>query len=155
MAGTFYPADPMRLDRLVDTLLADAAGAARPPRASPRFGGWALLVPHAGLVYSGAIAALGLAPRRRDRSRPRSCWPARITRPGPTGVGVWTGGPWQTPLGEVPIDRDLAAEIAALGPPFAPDDDAHLNEHSLEVQLPLLFGPAPARRSCRSRSARG
>jgi MEMO1 family protein len=141
VAGTFYPADAGRLAQLVNTLLGDAAGEPRPPKLSPD-SVLGVLVPHAGLVYSGSIAALG--------------WlligemvPSTIVLAGTdhqaaaAGVGVWTGGPWQTPLGDVPIDRDLALEIAALGPPFAPDDDAHRTEHSLEVQLPLLLGACP------------
>lgn len=141
VAGTFYPADPERLGQLVNTLLADAAEAARPSRFSPD-SVLGVLVPHAGLVYSGSIAALA--------------WllvgemvPSTIVLAGTdhqaaaAGVGVWTGGPWQTPLGDVPIDRKLALEIAALGPPFAPDDNAHMTEHSLEVQLPLLLGACP------------
>jgi AmmeMemoRadiSam system protein B len=59
------------------------------------------------------------------------------------GVGVWTGGPWQTPIGELAVDRELALRIADLGRPFAPDNDAHLTEHSLEVQLPLLARACP------------
>jgi len=61
-------------------------------------------------------------------------------------VGVWTGGAWRTPLGDAPIDDGLAAAIAALGPPFAPDDAAHLEEHSLEIQLPLLIRACPVAR---------
>lgn len=136
VAGTFYPAEPGRLGMLVDTLLAGAASTALPAGLAPEsvVGG---MVPHAGLLYSGAIAAL--------------VWrlvgeiaPATVVLAGTdhqasaAGVGVWIGGSWKTPLGEVPVDRDLALRIAALGPPFAADDDAHLTEHSLEVQLPLM-----------------
>jgi AmmeMemoRadiSam system protein B len=136
VAGTFYPAEPDRLRRLTEELLEVAAKVARPTDLDTAkvVGG---LVPHAGLIYSGAIAAL--------------TWrlvgeiaPATIVLAGTdhqaaaAGVGVWTGGPWHTPFGDVPVDRDLALRIADLGPPFDADDEAHQGEHSLEVQLPLL-----------------
>ena len=144
VAGTFYPAEPDRLHSMVEVLLAGAESPGQPARpeepAPSSVAG--LLVPHAGLVYSGAVAALGWALAGR-------IGPTTIVLAGTdhqalaAGVGVWTGGAWQTPLGEVEVDDDLAAEIAAMGPPFAADDDAHLTEHSLEVQLPLLLRSCP------------
>jgi AmmeMemoRadiSam system protein B len=142
VAGSFYPGRPAQLDRLVGELLDSAARFPRPDGLDPHAVA-GLLVPHAGLVYSGAIAALGwrLA---------GEIGPATVVLAGTdhqalaAGVGIWSGGPWQTPLGDVPIDAELAAAIVALGPPFAPDDEAHLDEHSLEVQLPLLLRVLPA-----------
>ncbi|HEY1169579.1 MAG TPA: AmmeMemoRadiSam system protein B [Candidatus Limnocylindrales bacterium] len=144
VAGSFYPAQPDRLGSLVATLLAGAGRATRPDGLDPAAVA-GLLVPHAGLVYSGTIAALSWA-------LAGEIGPATIVLAGTDhqalarGVGVWTGGSWQTPLGDVPIDDDLAKAIAALGPPFAPDDAAHLGEHSLEVQLPLLARACPGAR---------
>jgi AmmeMemoRadiSam system protein B len=144
VAGSFYPAQPDRLGSLVATLLAGAGRATRPDGLDPAAVA-GLLVPHAGLVYSGTIAALSWA-------LAGEIGPATIVLAGTDhqalarGVGVWTGGSWQTPLGDVPIDDDLAEAIAALGPPFAPDDAAHLGEHSLEVQLPLLARACPGAR---------
>jgi AmmeMemoRadiSam system protein B len=141
VAGTFYPAEPERLSQLVATLL-DVAGEVPKPAGLRPSAVAGLLVPHAGLVYSGAIAALSWA-------LAGEIGPATIVLAGTDhqawaeGVGVWTGGPWQTPLGDVAVDDALAAEIAALGPPFAPDDAAHMTEHSLEVQLPLLARTCP------------
>jgi AmmeMemoRadiSam system protein B len=54
------------------------------------------------------------------------------------GVAAWESGAWRTPLGDVAIDADLAGTIVDLGPPFTIDRAAHLDEHSIEVQLPLL-----------------
>jgi AmmeMemoRadiSam system protein B len=128
----------------VATLLAAAGRATRPDGLDPAAVA-GLLVPHAGLVYSGTIAALSWA-------LAGEIGPATIVLAGTDhqalarGVGVWTGGSWQTPLGDVPIDDDLSGTIAALGPPFAPDDAAHLGEHSLEVQLPLLARACPGAR---------
>jgi MEMO1 family protein len=144
VAGTFYPADPARLDSLVSALLAGAARVARPEGLSAaEVAG--LLVPHAGLAYSGLIAALSWA-------LAGDVGPATIVLAGTDhqawadGVGVWMAGPWMSPLGEVPIDDGLADEIATLGPPFAADDAAHLTEHSIEVQLPLLARTCPSAR---------
>jgi len=141
VAGTFYPADPERLGGLVNSLLDGAASVARPDGLAPDsvVGG---LVPHAGLVYSGTIAALTW--KLVGELAPTTVVLAGTDhQASATGVGVWTGGPWRTPLGEIPVDRDLAIRIADLGPPFAPDNDAHLTEHSLEVQLPLLARACP------------
>ncbi len=138
VAGTFYPADPVRLAKMAAALLADAKAAAVP--GVPH----GILVPHAGLAYSGLVAAAG--------------W--RLVPDGSTvvvlgtnhtaawlhGVGAWEEGRWLTPVGEVAVDADLAADILALGLPFAPDRAAHREEHSIEVQLPLLRTAAPAAR---------
>jgi len=144
VAGTFYPAEPARLRAMVDELMAAAKKTPRPANLAPAeiLG---LLVPHAGLVYSGAVAALSWALAGEMA-------PATIVLAGTDheawarGVGVWTGGPWRTPFGEVPIDADLASRIVELSPFFAADDEAHLTEHSLEVQLPLLSVACPAAR---------
>jgi hypothetical protein len=141
VAGSFYPAEPDRLESLVASLLAGAARVPRPDGLNTETVA-GLLVPHAGLVFSGVIAALSWAVAGE-------IGPATIVLAGTDhqawaeGIGVWTGGPWRSPLGDVPIDDDLAGTIASLGPPFAPDDAAHLEEHSLEVQLPLLTRTCP------------
>jgi hypothetical protein len=144
VAGTFYPAEPDRLAKLVETLLVGAAKVPRPDALDPSAVVGAL-VPHAGLVFSGAVAALSwrlageIAPATVVLAgTDHQAWAA--------GVGVWTGGPWRTPLGEVGVDRELARRIAGLGPPFEADDDAHLTEHSIEVQLPLLARACPGAR---------
>jgi AmmeMemoRadiSam system protein B len=144
VAGSFYPAQPDRLDALVASLLAGAARVPRPDDLRPDAVA-GLLVPHAGLVFSGLIAALSW-------TLAGEIGPATIVLAGTDhqalaeGIGVWTGGPWRTPLGDIPVNDDLAGTIAALGPPFAPDDAAHLEEHSLEVQLPLLARTCPGAR---------
>jgi AmmeMemoRadiSam system protein B len=148
VAGSFYPSEPRRLTPLVAGLLEKAAVTPRPdglrsPAELASVVG--LLVPHAGLVYSGAIAALSWALAGELE-------PATIVLAGTdhqayaAGIGVWTGGSWQTPLGDVPVDDELAASIAGLGRPFAADNAAHLAEHSLEVQLPLLARACPTAR---------
>jgi AmmeMemoRadiSam system protein B len=144
VAGTFYPAEEEQLSALVAALLAGAANVPRPAGAAPD-AVLGLLVPHAGLVYSGAVAALAWALAGEIA-------PSTIVLAGTDhqasarGVGVWTGGPWRTPLGDVAVDRELGLRIVGLGPPYAADDDAHLTEHSIEVQLPLLVRAHPVAR---------
>jgi MEMO1 family protein len=144
VAGAFYPGDPGRLAAMVAQIREAAATAPRPD-------GLALadvvglMVPHAGLVYSGIVAALGW-------NLAGEVTPATIVLAGTdhqalaAGIGVWAGGPWVTPAGEVKIDDDLATRIAALGAPFARDDRAHSDEHSIEVQLPLVRSCCPGAR---------
>ena len=113
-----------------------------------------ILVPHAGLVYSGVPAAAAWASLRPAPGGPgdpghppvfvllgtnhRAAWL--------DGVGVWEDGAWTMPTAQVEVDSALAAEVVALGPPFMIDRDAHRGEHSLEVQLPLLVHAAPSAR---------
>lgn len=141
-AGTFYPADPKRLATLVDRLLADAPSHL-PDLDTSRVVG--AIVPHAGLEYSGAVAALGWATIGSvDPTTLVLAGTDHVSRA--SGVSVWTGGPWYGPLGEVPIDLVLAKRVAALGPPFGVDGRAHLHEHSLEVQLPFITRACPRAR---------
>lgn len=141
VAGTFYPGDPRALDDQVERDLAAArAGAASPDLPGPVLG---LLVPHAGLVYSGPAAA---AAWRMLVADPPASVVILGTNHGAAwlaGLGAWEAGAWATPIGTVAVDAPLAERILALGPPFAVDREAHLGEHSIEVQLPYLRHVAP------------
>jgi hypothetical protein len=162
VAGAFYAASRDGLTRHVDDLLAEAGrdaadlgatptvdGEARPgpgPGAGPFPG---ILVPHAGLIYSGVVAAAGW----RMLGGGRGEGPTTVVILGTNhsaawlrGVGAWEAGVWRTPLGDVEVDGDLARAIVGLGPPFVVDRPAHLDEHSIEVQLPLLQAVAPETR---------
>ncbi len=137
-AGTFYPSDPGELAAQVDALLDEA----RPPGdvGEPL----ALVVPHAGYVFSGPVAATAYALLRgREISRIALLGPAHFVPLLGTAVpGVDT---WRTPLGPVRIDPDLRR--AAVGAGAVVDDRPHELEHSLEVQLPFLsraLGREPA-----------
>jgi hypothetical protein len=143
VAGTFYPKDPSRLALTVDRLLDEAkqaqAALAGPASASdvtsPPL---ALLVPHAGYVYSGPVAAHAYA-----RLLPFASEIRRYVLLGPEHRGfverlaLPDADAWATPLGEVEIDADLEREAASL-PGVVRDARAHAAEHSLEVQLPFL-----------------
>ena len=161
VAGSFYPGSPGELRRLVDALFAAAARLPAAPSddADHPVRPMGLLVPHAGLAYSGVAAAAAWACLRstpgdsgyraippipaiaRGRA-PRDQSPGRVAR----WHRCWDTGAWAVPSGEVDVDGTLAAEIAALGPPFFVDRDAHRGEHSIEVQLPLLTSSAPGSR---------
>jgi AmmeMemoRadiSam system protein B len=125
VAGSFYPRSKHELAGTVDRLL---AGVTTRPGGAPR----ALVVPHAGYVYSGPIAASAYA---QWRGLPR---PARVVLLGPAhyvgirGLALPDADFLETPLGRVPVDP-LAA---TLGVPVS--SSVHAREHSLEVQLPFL-----------------
>ncbi len=132
VAGRFYPADPKALSQQVSQFLA-----ARPRKLTDLKGGEALavLVPHAGYVFSGAVAGMTLG---------QIPVPDRVIALGPnhTGLGaplsVWNGGPWRTPLGDMPVDTETASALVAANAGFEPDRRAHLQEHSLEVLVPFF-----------------
>jgi AmmeMemoRadiSam system protein B len=127
VAGTFYPGGAAALAAGVDRHLGPAG-----PSAQPAVG---LVVPHAGYMYSGAVAGATYA---------AAAIPPRVVVLGPnhTGLGFARAAlspseGWRTPLGTVPADAALQDALAA-GPGVAPDAAAHAREHSLEVQLPFL-----------------
>jgi MEMO1 family protein len=133
VAGLFYPADP---DELRSTLRSCFADAVPPSPSAPAAS--ALVVPHAGLVYSGAVAASAYLRLAAVRTRVR-----RVVLLGPShrvpmrGIGLTGATDWQSPLGSVTIDH--RADDALLALPFVTvHDAAHAPEHSLEVQLPFL-----------------
>ncbi len=136
VAGTFYPDEASRLARMVVDLL--AAARARVPVDPPHVGPKALIVPHAGYVYSGPTAALGFAQLALARQPVR-----RIVLLGPAhrvpvrGLALPGARAYATPLGEVRIDLDAAHEISRL-PQVTVSPAAHALEHSLEVQVPFL-----------------
>jgi len=94
-----------------------------------------LILPHAGYVYSGKIAARAI---EKVKGKPKNIY---IIGPNHTGLGedisIMDKSEWATPLGNVPINKTKADELCnLLG--IEPDYKAHLSEHSIEVQLPLL-----------------
>ncbi len=129
VAGTFYPAEP-------DVLTRDLRQLIKQPETVPGPRALALMVPHAGYIYSGGVAAATYSAAALSR---------RIVILGPnhTGVGepiaVFDEGAWDLPLGEVPIDEPLARSLLSHCPAARPDARAHLREHSLEVQVPFLM----------------
>jgi AmmeMemoRadiSam system protein B len=141
VAGLFYPSDPTTLAGTVDDLL---AAASPPPPGRIR----AVVSPHAGYQYSGRVAAHGLA--ALARSRPRT-----VVVVGPSHVeyfsftSVFDGDAYATPLGNVPVDRELARRLADGARTIRLSQRGHVHdhlprgEHGLEVQLPFLQRAIP------------
>ncbi|MEQ1815642.1 MAG: AmmeMemoRadiSam system protein B [Nitrosomonas sp.] len=130
VAGLFYPADARQLEQDVQHLLAQAEFHDAKPKA--------LIVPHAGYVYSGAIAATAYASLYSVAAAIR-----RVVLLGPAhrvavqGLALPGVDVFDTPLGSVKLDTDLVNAIAHL-PQVTVSKEAHILEHSLEVQLPFL-----------------
>ena len=131
VAGAFYDGRSDRLLRDVRSYLpADASP-------EPAFGA---IVPHAGYIYSGPVAGAVYARLRVPPTVVVLC-------PNHTGRGVPAAldpsDAWRTPLGDVPVDRPMAARLLALAPSLEEDAEAHRREHALEVQLPFLQALRP------------
>jgi hypothetical protein len=131
-AGTWYPDDP---DELTAQLARTTPRAAKPAPAK------AAIVPHAGYVYSLAIANETYAQVTIPKTVVILC--PNHTVPPPI-LSVWADGAWETPLGDVPVDAELAAAILAECPATRADHSAHLREHAVELHLPILRHLQPA-----------
>ena len=131
VAGTWYPADPDDLRKMLDTFFENAK---KPPIPGEIIG---LVSPHAGFAYSGLIAAHSykqvvgkkfdvvfvVGPSHREYFR---------------GASVFTGRGYETPLGVIPVDRETAADLIAQDEIVHAGWEGHRQEHSLEAQLPFL-----------------
>lgn len=130
LAGHFYPDDPSELAACVDRYLDRPAAGGPSPKA--------LVVPHAGYIYSGAVAGAGyaeLAPAAATISRVVLAGPAHTV--GFDGLAASAADSWETPLGSVAVDTDLRALIESR-PGVIVSDRPHQAEHCLEVQIPFL-----------------
>jgi len=126
VAGRFYPASATELR-------ADVEGYLSPPQALvPAIG---CIVPHAGYIYSGQVAGAVFS-----RLQIPSC--CIVLCPNHTGFGhplaIMKEGGWRTPLGELPIDSELAGRLLQAFPALVEDAAAHRSEHAIEVELPFL-----------------
>jgi AmmeMemoRadiSam system protein B len=130
VAGAFYPGDAHTLQRGVAAMLAQPERAPAAPKA--------LIVPHAGYIYSGPIAASAYVALEKSAATIR-----RVVLFGPAhrlwvrGLAASSADWFATPLGKVAVDREALQAVAHL-PQVETSDDAHAQEHSLEVQLPFL-----------------
>lgn len=133
VAGTFYPGDPRELRAEIEQLL-DGVGPPQPRLGHPKV----LIVPHAGYLYSGPVAAAAY-----DELFPARGLVKRVVVLGPVhrvpvrGLALPSAGGFDTPLGRIAIDRAAAETLAGLRQ-VVRSDPAHAMEHSLEVQLPFL-----------------
>ncbi len=131
VAGRFYPGDPDELRAEARGYLSQASSANQPPVRA-----MGCIAPHAGYMYSGHVAGAVFA----RVEVPRQCI---VLCPNHTGMGralaVMSDGAWQTPLGDVPIDAELAAALKRRFPALQEDSAAHRAEHAAEVELPFLL----------------
>lgn len=131
VAGQFYPGNETTLAREVERLLT----VSEPPRKA-----LGVIAPHAGYIYSGAVAGAVfgrvIVPKR-----------AIVLCPNHTGMGaraaVWASGTWQIPTGTIRVDQALAHDLIESSAELTEDTTAHLAEHSLEVELPFLLAREP------------
>ncbi len=138
-AGTFYPADPEELRRAIEWSFTHPIGPGRLPSGGDeerRSIGY--IVPHAGYMYSGPVAAHSYYRLAQERS-PKT---VIIIGPNHNGVGypaaVYRGSAWRTPLGDVEVDMEVSKLLVEYSDYLAFDNLAHIYEHSLEVQVPFL-----------------
>jgi AmmeMemoRadiSam system protein B len=137
VAGSWYPGSARTIADEVDRYLEAAGDVSVPGRLI------ALISPHAGLRYSGPVAAFGYS-LLRGRS------PLTVVLVGPShqaafdGVAVHARGAWETPLGRAPIDEEIAEALLEADPIVFDDPEVHRDEHSLEMQMPFLQRLAPA-----------
>lgn len=130
VAGTFYPNDPTELRLTIEGLLSQVVPLSAVPKA--------VIVPHAGYVYSGPTAAAAYAQvslRRGVVTRVVLLGPSHFVRF--RGLAASSADQFETPLGRIAVDR-AGIDAALASPAVHVLDDAHLREHSLEVQLPFL-----------------
>jgi AmmeMemoRadiSam system protein B len=131
VAGSFYPDSPKVLSAQVEKFIDDAALKETDDELI------GLIAPHAGYVYSGHVA--GYAYKQLvGQSFDTVVLVGLSHRYRIDGAAIYARGAFRTPLGDVPIDEDLASEIMRLNSDILDLPPAHANEHSLEVQLPFL-----------------
>ena len=127
VAGKFYPAKADELNKQIRSFLGDGQAA--------KIEALGCMLPHAGYMYSGNVA-VKTASRINIKNR------VILLGPNHTGEGqafsIMTKGIWQTPLGKVNIDTDFAGKLLTSSKYLEEDSLAHLYEHSLEVELPIL-----------------
>jgi AmmeMemoRadiSam system protein B len=131
LAGTWYPADPDSLSRLIAGYLSKAD--VDVPEGEIK----AMIVPHAGYPYSGQVAAYAYRLLKKTSFK-------RVVLIGPShrvpfrGISVNLQSGYETPLGSVPVDRAFSEKLIAAGDQIRWVPQAHAREHCLEIQLPFL-----------------
>ncbi len=131
VAGQFYSDDAEQLRQAVNFFLEDAAGT---PEEEPV----AIIVPHAGYVFSGQIAADAFKQVEGKSFSTVIILGTNHTASAFRGASIWQRGAYRTPLGDVPIDEELAQEIASADERFTYRAEVHAQEHSIEVEIPFI-----------------
>jgi AmmeMemoRadiSam system protein B len=126
VAGYFYPKKPGELRAMIKGMVDPRARKAK---------ALAVVSPHAGYIYSGPVAGAVFSSVELPET-------IVILGPSHRGIravfGIMSGGVWQTPLGDVPVDAELAKSILERSSLIEEDEGGHASEHSLEVQLPFI-----------------
>lgn len=144
MAGTFYQGTRQALQRQVEGCFLHTEGPGTSPQKAPGRT-VAMVLPHAGLIYSGPVAAHGYAQLRQEAPYEAVVLLGPDHRARGDGFSLYAEGAFRTPLGDVPVAEGIARELAAL-PGVRADPRAHEFEHSIEVHLPFLqtiYDPVP------------
>jgi AmmeMemoRadiSam system protein B len=138
VAGIFYPSKPLELTQLIEQSFRDRKfGPGKMPPSGSKRRIYGIVSPHAGYVYSGAVAANGFYEASSIDFN-------NVVMVGPNHYGIGTGvaimhdGVWETPLGQIEINQYLASEISKHSGIVNLDDFAHSRDHCLEVQIPFL-----------------
>lgn len=138
VAGVFYEKNPDSLKKQIEWCFEHKLGPEKIPKMGNKREIKGVMAPHAGYLYSGPIAAHSYYKLVEDG------FPETFIILSPNHTGLGSGistmleGEWETPLGNVKIDTDFAEELVADAGIIDPDASAHMQEHSLEVQLPFL-----------------
>ena len=131
VAGQFYPESATILKLAIEKFMEDALPAqVKKPLA--------IVVPHAGYIYSGQICADGWNQVRGGTYDVVVILGTNHTSPGLRKIALYPGGGFRTPLGTAMVDGDLTAALLAASPDCALDKGPHVREHSLEVQVPFV-----------------
>ncbi len=131
VAGQFYPADPGKLKLAVEQFL---KGSAAIPMEKPV----AILVPHAGYIYSGQIAADAYRQVMGRKYDTVVILGVNHTTGGFSGVSIGDYSAFQTPLGTIPVDQEISSALLKEDPDCSRSRKVHESEHSIEVQLPFI-----------------
>jgi len=135
-AGQFYPENKAELTKQLSGLFESAKNLSKSFAKKQTL--QALIVPHAGYVFSGEVAASAYL-QIPDNANYKSVFVlASSHRYSFNGAAVYCAGNYKTPLGEIKVDTQLAKELLTSADVFIEHNEAHENEHSLEVQLPFL-----------------
>ncbi len=132
VSGLFYDEDPLKLRAQIALLFDDLPEISHPIELR------GLILPHAGYIYSGRVAAAGISLIEPNSGFKRIFLIGSSHRMGFDGASIYLGTAFRTPLGEVKVDTSTAEQLALSSPFFAFNPMAHEKEHALEVQLPLL-----------------
>jgi len=126
VAGAFYPSNPEELTSMI-------AGMVDLEQEKKEV--LTVISPHAGFIYSGPVAGALFSAVQ---------FPGKLVLLGPSHreisskVAIMRTGTWSTPLGDIPVDTELADLLMSSSTIFEEDEEAHRNEHSIEVQLPFI-----------------